>query len=48
MSTGEAKRDDDNFAHVSAWEWTGDPSAAKMHKEELTFNDIELKQRSYK
>ena len=45
---GEAKRDDDNFAHVSAWEWTGDPSAAKMHKEELTFNDIELKQRSYK
>ena len=45
---GEAKRDDDNFAYVAAWEWTGDPGKAKLHKEELTFNDIELKQRSYK
>lgn len=45
---GEAKRDDKNFAYVAAWEWTGDPSKAKLHKEELTFNDIELKQRSYK
>ena len=45
---GEAKRDDKNFAYVAAWEWTGDPGAAKLHKEELTFNDIELKQRSYK
>ncbi len=45
---GEAKRDDKNFAYVAAWEWTGNPSEAKLHKEELTFNDIELKQRSYK
>ena len=45
---GEAKRDDENFAYVSAWEWTGDPGKATLHKEELTFNDIELKQRSYK
>jgi succinate dehydrogenase / fumarate reductase flavoprotein subunit len=45
---GEAKRDDDNFAYVAAWEWTGDPGKANLHKEELTFNDIELKQRSYK
>jgi succinate dehydrogenase / fumarate reductase flavoprotein subunit len=45
---GEAKRDDKNFAYVAAWEWTGDPGNAKLHKEELTFNDIELKQRSYK
>jgi succinate dehydrogenase / fumarate reductase flavoprotein subunit len=45
---GEAKRDDENFAFVSAWEWTGDPSEAKLHKENLEFNDIELKQRSYK
>jgi succinate dehydrogenase / fumarate reductase flavoprotein subunit len=45
---GEAKRDDENFAYVAAWEWTGNPSEAKVHKEELTFNDIELKQRSYK
>jgi succinate dehydrogenase / fumarate reductase, flavoprotein subunit len=45
---GEALRDDTNFAYVAAWEWTGDPGSAKLHKEELTFNDIELKQRSYK
>ena len=45
---GEAKRDDKNFAYVAAWEWTGDPGNAKLHKEQLTFNDIELKQRSYK
>ena len=45
---GEAKRDDDNYKYVSAWEWTGDPGDAKLHKEELEFKDIELKQRSYK
>jgi succinate dehydrogenase / fumarate reductase, flavoprotein subunit len=45
---GEAKRDDKNFAYVAAWEYTGNPREAVMHKEELTFNDIELKQRSYK
>ncbi len=45
---GEAKRDDNTFAYVAAWEWTGDPGKSNLHKEELTFNDIELKQRSYK
>ncbi|MFK7786861.1 MAG: fumarate reductase/succinate dehydrogenase flavoprotein subunit [Crocinitomicaceae bacterium] len=45
---GEAKRDDVNFAYVSAWEYTGEPSEAILHKEQLEFNDIELKQRSYK
>ena len=45
---GEAKRDDANFKYVSAWEWTGDPGKANLHKEELEFKDIELKQRSYK
>ncbi|MBL4667636.1 MAG: fumarate reductase/succinate dehydrogenase flavoprotein subunit [Flavobacteriales bacterium] len=45
---GEAKRDDKNFAYVAAWEYKGDPRDAVMHKEELEFNDIELKQRSYK
>ncbi len=45
---GEALRDDKNFAFTSAWEWTGDPSKANLNKEDLTFNDIELKQRSYK
>jgi succinate dehydrogenase / fumarate reductase flavoprotein subunit len=45
---GEAKRDDVNFAYVAAWEWAGDPKDANLHKEELEFKDIELKQRSYK
>ena len=45
---GEAKRDDKNYAYVSAWEYTGEPKDAILHKEELEFKDIELKQRSYK
>ncbi len=45
---GEAKRDDENFAYVAAWEYKGQPSEAQLHKEQLEFNDIELKQRSYK
>lgn len=45
---GEALRDDENFAYVSAWEYTGKPSEAKLHKENLEFKDIELKTRSYK
>ncbi|MDA1336717.1 MAG: fumarate reductase/succinate dehydrogenase flavoprotein subunit [Bacteroidetes bacterium] len=45
---GEALRDDENFAFVSAWEYTGDPSDSNLHKEDLKFENIELKQRSYK
>lgn len=45
---GEALRDDENFAFVSAWEFAGDPSESKMIKEDLVFENIELKQRSYK
>lgn len=45
---GEARRDDENFAYVAAWEFKGEPGAAVLHKEELEFNDIKLKQRSYK
>lgn len=45
---GEAKRDDENYAYVAAWEYKGEPSAAVLHKEQLEFKDIELKQRSYK
>ncbi len=45
---GEAKRDDENYAYVAAWEYTGKPSEAILHKEQLEFNDIELKTRSYK
>ncbi len=45
---GEALRDDENFKYVAAWEYTGDPREAKLHKEDLVFDNIELKTRSYK
>jgi len=45
---GEALRNDKDFAFTSAWEFVGEPSDAILHKEHLEFNDIELKQRSYK
>lgn len=48
LQKGEAKRNDTDFAYVSAWEYKGEPADAILHKEELEFNDIELKQRSYK
>ncbi len=45
---GEAKRKDDEYAYVAAWEYKGEPSEAVLHKEQLVFNDIKLTQRSYK
>ena len=45
---GEALRDDENYTYVSSWEYTGDPGEAKLHKEDLNFQFVELKQRSYK
>ncbi|MFT5666255.1 MAG: succinate dehydrogenase / fumarate reductase flavoprotein subunit [Vicingaceae bacterium] len=45
---GEALRRDDEFTHVSAWEYTGKPSDAILHKENLDFENVELKTRSYK
>ncbi|MDO8362746.1 MAG: fumarate reductase/succinate dehydrogenase flavoprotein subunit [Actinomycetota bacterium] len=45
---GEAQRNDDDFAHVAAWEFTGDPMQAVRHKEELEFETIHLAKRSYK
>ena len=45
---GEAQRDDENFAHVAAWEWNGPDSIQTRHKEELTFDNVALTQRSYK
>ena len=45
---GEALRDDANYTFVSAWEYKGAPKDAVLHKEELTYENIELKQRSYK
>lgn len=45
---GEALRHDDEFLYVGAWEWTGENQPPILHKEPLVYNDIELKQRSYK
>jgi succinate dehydrogenase / fumarate reductase flavoprotein subunit len=45
---GEALRDDANFTFVSAWEYKGEPSKAKLHKEDLKYEEIEVKTRSYK
>ena len=45
---GEAKRDDENFTHVAAWEYTGDNKVPNRHIEELNFEFVKLTQRSYK
>ena len=44
----EAKRDDDNFKYVATWEFKGDEKEPVLHKEHLTFENVELTQRSYK
>ena len=44
---GEAKRRKE-FQYVSAWEYKGEPKDAELHKEELIYNNIEVKERSYK
>jgi succinate dehydrogenase / fumarate reductase flavoprotein subunit len=45
---GEALRDDEHFAHVAAWQWTGDGQAENRLVEELDFENVHLSQRSYK
>ncbi|HEX6306883.1 MAG TPA: fumarate reductase/succinate dehydrogenase flavoprotein subunit [Longimicrobiales bacterium] len=45
---GEAKRNDQQFAHASVWEYTGPGNAPRKHREELTFENVQLAQRSYK
>jgi len=45
---GEALRDDENFTFVSAWEYKGEPADAVLCKEELNYEEIEVKTRSYK
>ncbi len=45
---GEALRNDDQFAYVSAWEYKGDNQPENLHKEELKFENVKLTQRSYK
>ncbi|WP_343532917.1 fumarate reductase/succinate dehydrogenase flavoprotein subunit [Pedobacter sp.] len=45
---GEAVRDDEHYAYVSAWEWKGEDEQHVLHKEPLTFERVSLTVRSYK
>jgi succinate dehydrogenase flavoprotein subunit len=45
---GEALRDDEEFAYVSAWEFGGEDKRPILHKEPLVYDYVEMKQRSYK
>lgn len=45
---GEALRDDKNYKYVAAWEFKGEPGDALIHKEDLVYENIEVKTRSYK
>lgn len=45
---GEAMRQDDEFAYVAAWEWPGENGTPVLHKEDLKYEYVEMKQRSYK
>ncbi len=44
---GEARRDDENFSYVGAWEWNGPDTPQTLHKEQLTFENVHLATRSY-
>ena len=44
----EAKRDDENFCHVAAWEYAGEGKDPILNKEPLVFENVKLTQRSYK
>jgi len=45
---GEALRDDENFAHVTAWEWSGDMANPIEHREQLEYEVVQFQTRSYK
>ena len=45
---GEALRNDEEFAYVAAWEYAGEGKPQILHKEELKFEYVEMKVRSYK
>jgi succinate dehydrogenase / fumarate reductase flavoprotein subunit len=45
---GEALRNDEKFAYVAAWEYAGEGIPHILHKEELKFEEVEMKVRSYK
>ena len=44
---GEAKRDDEHFSHVSAWEYNGEGKAPTLHKEPLVYEEVHVSIRSY-
>jgi succinate dehydrogenase / fumarate reductase, flavoprotein subunit len=44
----EARRDDENYSHVSCWKYTGDNQEPELVKEKLNFEYVKLTQRSYK
>jgi succinate dehydrogenase / fumarate reductase flavoprotein subunit len=46
--TGEAKRDDANYSYVSVWEYKGDEQEPQLHKEDLKYEFVEVKERDYK
>lgn len=48
QENGEAKRNDEKFCHVAAWEWNGDKKPQTRHTEELKFENVKLSTRSYK
>ncbi|MBI4849718.1 MAG: fumarate reductase/succinate dehydrogenase flavoprotein subunit [Nitrospirae bacterium] len=48
MPDGEARRDDENFCHVAAWEFKGVDNGPELHKEPLVFENVELAVRNYK
>jgi succinate dehydrogenase flavoprotein subunit len=45
---GEAERNDDQYLYVAAWEYTGDGSEPRLHKEPLVYEEVKLATRSYK
>jgi succinate dehydrogenase / fumarate reductase flavoprotein subunit len=45
---GEARRDDEHFAYVGAWEYQGSDRAPTLHKEPLAYQEVHMTQRSYK
>jgi succinate dehydrogenase / fumarate reductase flavoprotein subunit len=45
---GEARRDDDNFSYVAAWEFAGAGQPAVLHKEPLVYEEVHMSTRSYK
>jgi succinate dehydrogenase / fumarate reductase flavoprotein subunit len=45
---GEARRDDERFAYVAAWEYLGPDQPQRLHREPLDFEYVHLAQRSYK